>query len=175
MTAKNPNNRHDRLNTVFVGPMSDGRMLPHGRMPFSFLCHKGMLYGGPYKNRPESMVGIKMAEEINLPCDFDVPTRDFDVPSMPVLLEGLEYAMVASFMGDRVYVGCMGGIGRTGLFMAAMAKVCGVRNPVEYVREHYKPHAVETADQKRYIKSLPVWKLRFKLAWCRLVFMASPG
>ena len=43
----------------------------------------------------------------------------------------------------------MGGWGRTGLFLALLAKVCGVENPVTYVRENYSPRAVETTDQHR--------------------------
>ena len=57
----------------------------------------------------------------------------------------------------------MGGIGRTGLFLAALAKLSGEKDPVAYVRKHYMPHAVETQQQQDFIKNLKVWDLRWKL------------
>jgi len=112
------------------------------------------VYGGPYLNRPTSMVGVKMAMEIHAACDVDVPTMDFNVPPLPVLFQGLEQTIPHLVAGKPIYVGCYGGIGRTGLFLAALAKLWGEKDPVAYVRAHYLAHAVETEAQQGYIRNL---------------------
>jgi hypothetical protein len=54
---------------------------------------------------------------------------------------------------ERVEVGCMGGRGRTGTGLACIAVLDGVPadEAVEYVRRHYHPDAVETAEQRRFV------------------------
>ncbi len=63
-------------------------------------------------------------------------------------------AALARATHERVEVACAGGHGRTGTALACIAILDGV--PVEqavgYVREHYRPHAVETAAQQRYVR-----------------------
>lgn len=149
----------------FIGPSDhDFRRAmaktPDGFMPVRFGAIETKLWGGPYRNKPEHMFGIKMAEEIRAECDVDIPTRDFSVPPVPVFLKGLEEGICALIEGEEVYVGCMGGIGRTGLYMAAVAKVMGVGDPVAYVRQHYKGHAVETVQQQAYIAKLDVSEIQ---------------
>ena len=67
--------------------------------------------------------------------------------------------------GKEVYVGCMGGWGRTGLFLALLAKVCGEETPILYVRTHYTPRAVETREQQEYVDNFDVGALRRWLFW----------
>lgn len=116
------------------------------------------VYGGPYYDRPATHFGVKMAVEISTPCDVNIPTRDYSVPSMPILSDGLTETLLHMVHnpGKPVYVGCMGGIGRTGLFLAVMAKAFGAKEPVAYVREHYLSHAVETAHQQKFVKAFEV-------------------
>jgi hypothetical protein len=125
------------------------------------------VFGGPFRKIPEYMFGVKMAVEISQHCDVNVPTRDFDVPKISDLQKGIVQALMAVMNGEQVYVGCMGGIGRTGLFLAALAKVqIEYRrakhrkgrgdDPVLYVRQHFIPHAVETQQQKDYIDNFDV-------------------
>ena len=129
--------------------------------PFRLGIKKVRLYGGPYRDRPKDMFGINMAAELeHLPSDIMVPTRDFSVPNPQALLTGLREGLLSLATGHEVYVGCMGGIGRTGLYMAAMAKVLGHKDPVAYVRKHYKAHAVETEEQQEFIDELDVSSLR---------------
>lgn len=54
---------------------------------------------------------------------------------------------------ERVEVACGGGHGRTGTALACIAVLDGVPNDeaVAYVREHYRPRAVETPWQHRYV------------------------
>lgn len=128
--------------------------------PYKLGLRKVKMYGGPYKQRPSGTFGVKMAAEINTACDANIPTKDFSVPNTEDLLKGLERGLWALSMGMDVYVGCMGGIGRTGLYMAAMAKVLGLPDPIDHVREHYNEHAVETTEQARFIELLDVRSLK---------------
>lgn len=50
--------------------------------------------------------------------------------------------------GKSVFAGCIGGHGRTGLFLAALTKVMtGKKDAITYVREHYCKKAVESTKQ----------------------------
>jgi len=53
--------------------------------------------------------------------------------------------------GKRVHVGCIGGHGRTGTVLAAMAKTLGHENAIQYVRENYCVKAVETTAQINFL------------------------
>lgn len=125
------------------------------------------VYGGPYRDVPQYFYGVKMAIEIDHPHMVSVPTRDFDVPKVSDLQAGIVKALMGMMNDENVYVGCMGGIGRTGIFLAALAKVqieyrkvkhrAGRgEDPVLYVRKHFIPHAVETQQQMEYIADFDV-------------------
>lgn len=125
------------------------------------------VYGGPYRQVPELFWGVKMAVEIDHPHMVAVDTKDFDVPKVSDLKAGIVKALMAMINEEDVYAGCMGGIGRTGIFLAALAKVQieyrkakhrpgRGEDPVLYVRKHFIPHAVETAQQEKYIADLDV-------------------
>jgi len=127
------------------------------------------VFGGPYKEHRyyPHMFGVKMAEEIDRPCDVDIPTKDYHVPKVSDLRAGVIMALMAMITGKTVYAGCMGGIGRTGIFLAALAKVqIEYRkrkhrkgrgdDPVEYVRKHFIPNALETDEQVKYIADFDV-------------------
>ena len=55
---------------------------------------------------------------------------------------------------ERVEVACRGGQGRTGTALACLAVLDGVPpgEAVAWVRRHYRPHAVETPWQRRYVR-----------------------
>jgi hypothetical protein len=114
------------------------------------------VYGGPYHDRPDALKGVKLAKEIDEPCDVNLPIRDFSVPALTTLNLALGQAVTLLLQGEPLYVGCMGGRGRTGLFMSILAKVFGVQSPVEYVREHYYSHAVETKEQYQFVQNYEV-------------------
>lgn len=121
------------------------------------------VFGGPYRERPKHCLGVKMAKEVRLPCDISIPTEDFSVPDKADLLCGLKAVLPHIIKGRSVFVGCMGGVGRTGLFMAALVKVTmPSENPVEYVRASYNPHAVETTKQYNFVESLNTSDLEFR-------------
>lgn len=138
-------------------------------MKFKAGAINGIVYGGPYMQRPANIVGVKMALEIDRPCDVNIPTRDFDVPNVNVFKTGLALGIMHLKAKGEIYVGCMGGIGRTGLYMAGLAKVMeemgeldtdgpelSIPHSVAYVRNQYLGHAVETRQQLEYIENLDV-------------------
>ncbi len=54
--------------------------------------------------------------------------------------------------GKKVHAGCVGGHGRTGLFLAALVSVMmGEKNAIQYVRKHYCSSAVETTTQLKWL------------------------
>ena len=112
---------------------------------------------------------------VHLPIhDFSVPSPDQQDEVELALRETLE----ALLEGKTVYVGCMGGWGRTGLFLALLAKVCGVEHPVTYVRENYSPRAVETTKQHSYVMEFDVSGLQrwlFWQAWKKRLFGLLPS
>lgn len=111
------------------------------------------VFGGPYAKRPTSMRGVVVAKELtNLAHDTALPIVDFKTPMHSSAREAVDKAVAMILRGERVYIGCMGGRGRTGLFLACIAKTFGIKAPVEYVREHYFQHAVETADQYAFVR-----------------------
>ena len=114
------------------------------------------VWGGPSSRAHKDSVFVKMAKELPYPCQIDIPTEDFSTPNKLLLDAGLQKAVQAILAGKPVYVGCMAGRGRTGLFLAILAKAFGIRNPVEYVRENYYPHAVETAGQYKFVKDYQI-------------------
>lgn len=82
--------------------------------------------------------------------------HDFRRPASPndalsVLREAHERAAT-----ERVEICCGGGTGRTGAALAVLALLSGVEpaDAVPWVREHYRPRAVETRGQKRWIQQV---------------------
>lgn len=53
--------------------------------------------------------------------------------------------------GKKVHAGCMGGHGRTGLVLAALAATFGHKDAIQYVREHYCTKAVESQEQVDFL------------------------
>jgi Protein-tyrosine phosphatase len=82
--------------------------------------------------------------------DFWVPRDRADA------LAALEEALDRARAGDRVEVGCRGGVGRTGTALAALAVLDGLpaADAVAWVRTAYHPRAVETPCQRRWLRSL---------------------
>lgn len=129
-------------------------------MPLPFGGGLARVYGGPYYHRPLSMTGVKLAQEINLPCDINLPIADYSIPREDQARRALLASISAMERGESLYVGCMGGKGRTGLFMALLAKAAGEAHPIEHVRSTYFEHAVETREQERFVHAFDVSEAR---------------
>jgi hypothetical protein len=170
---------------VQVGTMPTGAK---GLFPLKLGTIQANLVGGPYRNKPKDFYGIKMAEEINADCVISVPTRDFSVPDTGRLIAGLYCGISLAQQQVPIWVGCLGGVGRTGLYFAALAKVMAryqkltkkkvTIDPVAYTREHYYSHAVEIAEQKKWVEDLNVdavaeWAVHlsgYRVPWYRKIF-----
>ncbi|MGN6694446.1 MAG: protein phosphatase [Aquihabitans sp.] len=86
-----------------------------------------------------------------------VECRDFRTPvdrdeALAALSEAFRRAET-----ERVEVACGGGVGRTGLGLAALAVLSGVApgDAVHWVRTHYHRRAVETPWQRLWVRRLP--------------------
>jgi hypothetical protein len=86
------------------------------------------------------------AETIDWP-DFGLP------PDGGRAAAQISDAFARAKSGQVVEVGCLGGLGRTGTVLACMAVLAGVDSAeaVVWVRENYRPGAIETADQERWV------------------------
>jgi len=79
---------------------------------------------------------------------------DFGLPAKP---ETAAAQIVVAFerakAGERVEIGCAGGLGRTGTVLACMGILSGIPSEaaVAWVRAHYDSAAVETADQEEWV------------------------
>lgn len=139
-------------------------------IPVNVAGLNGTIFGGPYKQfeaYTRRLRGIKMAVEIHHPYDFKVDTEDFSIPKQEAMQQGIDFAIRTLKEGSDIYVGCMGGTGRTGLFMGCMAKAMAdylrkndpdnlppeLKDPVKFVRLHYKAHAIETEGQQAFVRN----------------------
>jgi protein-tyrosine phosphatase len=82
-----------------------------------------------------------------------LPIPDFDVPSKEDLEEAVKKAVEHAQAGQNIVIHCHAGLGRTGLFVAYLAKqVLGLSNEeaIHWTRK-YIPHALETYEQIKFI------------------------
>ena len=105
------------------------------------------------------------------PCDFGLYMDSRWAPTWPAVLvdwedfglprdrdaaaEQIAAAFRRARAGERVEVGCVGGLGRTGTVLACMAVLAGVpsEEAVAWVRANYDPRAVETPEQEEFVRS----------------------
>jgi Protein-tyrosine phosphatase len=82
--------------------------------------------------------------------------EDFGVPADPQRAAAqIRGAFERACSGERVEVGCAGGLGRTGTVLACMAVLAGVPSTeaVAWVRATYDARAVETPQQEEFVRS----------------------
>jgi len=86
------------------------------------------------------------AETIDWP-DFSVPR------GRQAAAAQIRSAFARARAGERVEVGCAGGLGRTGTVLACMAVLAGVpaADAVAWVRANYDARAVETEEQEKFV------------------------
>lgn len=83
-----------------------------------------------------------------------VAWRDFGTPADSVAAAvAIRRAYDVARSGAGVEVACTGGTGRTGTVIACLAILAGCpsADAVSWTRAHYRPRAVETAGQRRWI------------------------
>lgn len=84
---------------------------------------------------------------------------DFWLPRQPLeVAHLLRRAHEQARDGGRVEIACLGGCGRTGTAIAAMAILAGVDSDlaVSWARRHYDRHAVEAPWQRRWVRRFPL-------------------
>ncbi len=128
------------------------------------------IFGGPYRDRPSDIPGVCMAAELgNLPNDVFIPTADYNVPDVEVLVNGMLDAYDMALTHGRLYVGCWGGIGRTGLFMACFMRAVVPNDLSDLIilalRGTYNKHAVETDEQVEFVHNFPAKRVRRRMLW----------
>jgi hypothetical protein len=105
-------------------------------------------------------------------ADFTLVLADGPVPAWPYrrvrwpdfwiphdrddALDALGEAHRRAQAGERVEAACLGGKGRTGTALAALAVLDGLApdEAVRFVREHYHPSAIETPWQRRWLRGV---------------------
>lgn len=103
---------------------------------------------------------ISLAEEIGGPHFWDhLRIEDFGIPVDDAEVYRILHKVIwAMARGEKLYVGCRGGIGRTGLFLSLLYKVLNQQDqvvrmsPVLWVRDNYLRTAVETFEQADYVR-----------------------
>ncbi len=152
----------------------------NGQIETKLLGRKVTVMGGPYREKPVGIKGVKLAPEINADCNVILDIPDFGIPTLHAVDDAIYQALKILCEDGVIYIGCMGGIGRTGMFMAMLIKTIGTLNiqaeektlwykiknflgyaaspylkmrnfPVGCVRDEYLSTAVETPEQHSFI------------------------
>lgn len=133
--------------------------------------------GGPFARCPRGAFGVNMAAREVLGGDLRIPVIDYGTPDPETLLSHALYACYVALQGrNPVYVGCGFGIGRTGTFLAVMARITNPESDrvavgdsgqhrkggvVRWLRQRYRDDAVETNAQEKLVNSLDVTQARY--------------
>lgn len=121
-----------------------------------------MVHAGPYREVDASRMGVMrilLASELErLPHHMMVPARDFGLPDKAAMKKAIRAAIHESIRGKTVAVGCMGGIGRTGVFLGCLHRTLNpFADSVAAIRKLYLSHAIETKNQERFVNSYRDW------------------
>jgi len=141
-------------------------------LPLGFPIYPFMdkVYAGPYLDRFQGTAGFNLTPDIKTFSVCNLPIQDFSVPEdTAAVLQALRLAIRLVARGDAIYVGCRGGLGRTGLFLALMAKAVGVLDPIGHVRRAYNLHAVETTEQEEYVEEFDTSPLLLTVFQARIM------
>lgn len=113
----------------------------------------GLYLGRPPDRRQRLFGGGGRAWRPDWPADW-IDWPDFRTPRDDrAAADAIRRAYRLARAGQRVEVACGGGVGRTGTVIACMAVLAGhaPADAVGWTRAHYKPRAVETRGQRRWV------------------------
>lgn len=128
-------------------------MRVRGTLPLTVAGRAVTVTGGPFDAIPDGAFGVclEAAAQKAWLADIQLAVPDFGVPE-PAALRRAVAAALAQLEAEPerpLHVGCRAGIGRTGLFLACLARAAGVEgDALDYVRRHYLPGAAETDAQQ---------------------------
>lgn len=133
----------------------------NGKMVLSVDGRSVVVYGGRYLARPLGMKSVKLAKEIDAACNAYLDIPDFGVPAEIYARAAVNTAINFLKEDGEIYVGCMGGIGRTGMFLAILVKRLEFLNGeklsgeecIRRVRKEYLSYAIETGEQERFVST----------------------
>lgn len=140
---------NESFENMFLAPR------PQHYIEFEYQGAKRRVYGGSFFHAPQSddFLTINLMAEHPLDCDIYFPIKDYDIPSdSNAVKEVLDQILKTD---KSIYMGCFGGVGRTGLMMSCLLKYIGHSNPIDEVRQQYSSHAVETSEQKQFVEQFP--------------------
>jgi protein-tyrosine phosphatase len=139
-------------------------------MPFSSYDPDGQLIHA-YKNKKIKVVVMLTGEEESLKITgrnlkeeykvqgFDVvclPISDFGVPKVSAMRKIISQVTVYSQRGSNIAVHCHAGVGRTGMFMACLAKIgmgLPAKDSIRWVRG-FIPGAIEVYEQEKLVRNV---------------------
>jgi protein-tyrosine phosphatase len=139
-------------------------------MPYSAYDPDGNLIPA-YKNNNVSMVVMLASEDESIRASgrnllefyqaegievVYLPIEDFGVPEISEVREAIPLVLSHSRRGGAVAVHCHAGVGRTGMFLASLAKLgmaYSSEDAVRWVRE-YIPGAIEVPDQVQLVRKV---------------------
>lgn len=129
-------------------PLGDGIVIYGGSCGTPLIQDADVYVGLDYSMDPTTQ---KFPWEGGASVFFPIP--DMGVPSNPSRFSGMiEWLSVQLIAGKKVHVGCIGGHGRTGMVLAALAATMLKRtDAIKYVRENYCHKAVETEKQVQFL------------------------
>lgn len=117
----------------------------------------GWVHAGPTRELPEGYGLVRCAKEIRGYRDriaYDVGTSDYEPFSKEILTRALPNILRDIEDGKPLYIGCMGGVGRTGTLLSilvAQHPAFTGETAIEYIRGVYRSGAVETVAQKQQV------------------------
>ena len=145
---------------------------------YNFLTMKTWrVYAGPFRDAPfKGVFNVNLQAEPQegyAPIHYRLPIQDFGIPTVRAASFACAMIIYQKVARRReVYIGCRGGIGRTGLVLSLLTKIIfnvSGKDAIHYVRMQYYREAVETSAQQKFIEDFPVRSLRYLFKACKIV------